>query len=70
MAKPEKAQTISAVHPTRGTLFAAVDPSARYCKPLACEMKFAAMLAPYPTAEAARAAAADAGAVLAEGGGR
>lgn len=56
--------------PGAGTLYAAVDPNARYVTPIPCALRFAALLAPFPSVEAATAALADAGAELADGGGR
>lgn len=62
--------TISGALPDGSTLYAAVDPTARYCKPLPCKIKLAALLAPFTSLRAARAALEAAGAVLPQGGGR
>lgn len=70
MTKPTKACVVSGDVPGAGKLYAAVDPSARYVTPLPCAIRFAALLAPFPSIDAATAALEAAGAVLAEGGGR
>jgi hypothetical protein len=53
---------IEADHPQLGRLFAAVDPSVRFVTGRVEGSRFAALLAPFQTAEAARAALAEAGA--------
>ncbi len=58
----------SGEHPTLGTLYAAVDPSARYVTGRVSELRFAAMLTPFKAVADAEAALAEAGAVLAQGG--
>lgn len=70
MTKATKTCVVSGDVPGAGKLYAAVDPSARYVTPLPCAMRFAALLAPFPSVEAAQAALAAAGAMLAEGGSR
>jgi hypothetical protein len=54
---------IPATHPTRGTLLAAVDPSARFVEGRVCGSRISAMLAPFRDDESAIAALLDAGAV-------
>jgi hypothetical protein len=62
MAKRSK--IISGEHPMLGTLYAAVDPEARYVQPKVSELRFAAMLTPYRSAAEAEAALIEAGASL------
>jgi hypothetical protein len=49
-------------HPERGLLYAAADATARYTEPQVRPTRLGAMLAPFPTEEAARAALDAAGA--------
>lgn len=70
MIKPPVPRIVSGDLPDGAKLYAAVDPSARYCQPLPCAMRFAALLAPFPSVEAASAALGAAGAVSINGGGR
>lgn len=47
---------LTAEHPTRGRLFAAVDPAARFVVPQVAETRFAARLNPFTDEADARAA--------------
>jgi hypothetical protein len=54
MARPDK--FVTAEHPTRGTLWACVDPSAYSTEGKVAERRFAAFLTPFKNREEARAA--------------
>lgn len=56
-------------HPELGTVYAAIDPEARFTTPAVRPSRFAASLAPFCCEEAARAALKGAGAVEAEADG-
>lgn len=47
---------LTAEHPTRGRLFAAVDPSARFIVPCVEESRYGARLHPFPDEQTAQAA--------------
>lgn len=64
MTKALASLTIAGALPDGSTLYAAVDPNARYCKPLPCKIKLAALLAPFASVGAARDALEAAGAAL------
>lgn len=53
---------LTAKHPERGQLWVAIDPEALCSAPAIAERRFASYLAPYESAEAARAALIEAGA--------
>lgn len=55
---------IKAIHPQRGTLWAAVDPHARNLEGRVEDLRFGAYLAPFKSAADAEAALPAAGAVL------
>lgn len=59
--KAPRATVITAEHPERGTLYAAIDPAARHVTPCVAERRFPAFCSPFPSEDAARAA------LLAEG---
>lgn len=59
---------ISAPHPSGGTLFAAVDPRARYCSSKVSELRFGALLTPFKSEAEAQAALTEAGAHVPQGG--
>lgn len=59
---------ISGEHPIHGTLYAAVDPAARYCSSKVSEMRFAALLTPFKSAAEAKTALIEAGASGPDGG--
>lgn len=61
---------VHAKHPTLGTIFAAVDSAVRFTPPRIGDTRFGAVLTPFATEEAARAALRAAGAEPAEGGKR
>lgn len=58
--------TLTAEHPTRGTLWAAVDPAVRFITPGVRDSRFAARLAPFPDEASARVALKREGAKLLE----
>jgi hypothetical protein len=49
------------------TLFAAIDPGARYCEAKVSELRFSAMLTPFTNQSAAETALIEAGALIEEG---
>ena len=55
---------IAGKHPDAGDLFAAVDPSARYCESRVAGMRFAALLTPFRSEADALAALKAAGAAV------
>lgn len=57
-------RVLQAEHPTRGILFAAVDPSVRFIEGAVRESRFAARLAPFPDEASARVALKSSGAKL------
>lgn len=60
------ARVITAEHPERGTLWAAVDPGVRFIEGAVRDSRFAARLAPFPDEASARFALKAAGAKLME----
>ena len=64
MAKPDK--LLTATHPERGTLFAAIDPAVRFVAGEVRDRRFSAFLAPFPDEASARMALKSAGAKLVE----
>ncbi len=66
----ERPFIITAQHPSLGTLYAAVDPAARYCSSKVSELRFAAFLTPFKSAVEAESAFIEAGAHVPEGGAR
>ena len=58
------AHFLTGTHPELGTVYAAIDPSARYTTPAVRPSRLAAVLAPFCCEEAARAALRGAGAAL------
>jgi hypothetical protein len=63
----DRTSIISGKHNALGTLFAAVDPSARYVQPKVAELRFAALLTPFNTVAEAEAALSEAGASVSGG---
>ena len=63
-------QFLTGKHPTRGLLWASIDPNVNYLEPRITEGRFAAYLAPFRSEEAARAALSEAGATHIEAEGR
>ena len=66
MADPRK--IIIGDHPSKGRMFAVVDPTARYVTPAVSSTRMGAWLAPYANTDAALTALAEAGCAVAEGG--
>lgn len=55
---------VTAEHPKRGRLWAAVDPDAHHLDGRVCDRRFSAFLAPFRTEEEAAAALLKAGGIL------
>lgn len=63
-----KAQVIEGKRPDGSKLFASIDPAARYVTSRVAEIRFAALLTPFPALAEAQAALLDAGAEPLDGG--
>lgn len=66
MANPRN--IIVGEHPTKGRMFAVVDPTARYVTAAVSATRMGAFLAPFSNSDAALTALAEAGCIVEEGG--